>query len=254
MIWLGRTEIYCSAPVSAGVPPSESAVQMQTIMAALLVESANATGAMQYFDRVEQILQFFVGEQDNISLGQLSTFLAEQGIARADALLPADAWKAFQERLLQQSYAAQRIISQMLWSDPYSPDQIVPCVRVPARRSTVVVDSYVTGNVVYDRIIYQGRRSSGCSLDARCSVRTRQRCSGQPSSQSWHTTMPEPCRAAPVDGYGPSFWESTLYNGWLNALLTLNPPLERGSLSVHARRRHGGRRMNTQLVAGATAP
>jgi hypothetical protein len=256
MIWLGRTEIYCSAPASAGAPPSESAVQMQTIMAALLVESANATGAMRYFDRVEQILQFFVGEQDNISLGQLSTFLAEQGITRADALLPADVWKAFQERLLQQSYAAQRIISQMLWSDPYSPDQIVPASAFLLVGQRFVVDSYVTGNVVYDRIIYQGEkilRMLPSTLDVLFALGND--AAGQllqPKLAQYHYASNLAALRYLVDGYGPSFWESTLYNGWLNALRTLNPPLERGSLPPFMQTAAWWQeKMNTQLAGWA---
>ncbi len=256
MIWLGRTEVYCSAPVSSDLPPAGSAVQMQAIMAVLLVESAHATGALQYFDRIEQILQFFVGEQDNISLGQLSSFVAEQGITSADALLPAGAWKVFQEKLLQQSYAAQRIISQMLWSDPCDPEQIVPASAFLLVGQRFIVDSYVTGNVVYDRIIYQGQkmlRMLPSTLDILFALGNDAAAQLlQPDLAQYHYATNLAALRYLVDGYGSSFWDATMYNGWLNALRTLNPPLERESLPPFMKTAAWWQeKMNTQLAGWA---
>ena len=256
MIWLGRTEIYCSTPVGDIAAPPDSSVQMQTIMAVLLVESSQATGAQQHFDRIERILQFFVGDQDNISLGQLSSFVAAQGITSAADLLPVASWESFQEKLLQQSFAAQRIISQILWSDPYDAQQIRPASAFLLVGQRFVVDSYITGNVVFDRILYQGqkvRRMLPSTLDVLFALGNDAAAQLlQPALAQYHYATNLAALRYLVDGYDSSFWSTTLYNGWVNALRALNPPAHRDDLPPFMQTAAWWQeKMNTQLAGWA---
>jgi hypothetical protein len=256
MIWLGRTEIYCSAPVGDPAAPTDSSIQMQALMAVLLVESAHATGAQQHFDRIERILQFFVGDQDNISLGQLSSFIVDQGIASAAELLPAASWKSFQEKLLQQSFATQRIISQILWSDPFDTAQITPASAFLLVGQRFIVDSYVTGNVVFDRILFEGKKMTrmlpstfdvlyALGNDAAAQLL-------QPALAQYHYGTNLAALRYLVDGYDSSFWGGTLYNGWLDALRSLNPPVRRDQLPPFMQTGAWWQeKMNTQLAGWA---
>jgi hypothetical protein len=256
MIWLGRTEIYCSAPVGDPAAPSDSSIQMQALMAVLLVESSHATGAQQHFDRIEQILRFFVGDQDNISLGQLASFVSAQGITSAAELLPLESWKSFQQKLLQQSFAAQRIISQILWSNPYDTEQIKPASAFLLVGQRFIVDSYITGNVVFDRIIYEGQkvtRMLPSTLDVLFALGND--AAGQllqSALAQYHYATNLAALRYLVNGYDSSFWSATLYNGWVNAIRTLNPPARRVDLPPFMQTAAWWQeKMNTQLAGWA---
>lgn len=256
MIWLGRTEIYCTAPAGDSAAPPDSSIQMQALMAVLLVESSHATGAQQHFDRIERILQFFVGDQDNISLGQLASFVAAQGITSAAELLPAASWRSFQQKLLQQSFAMQRIISQILWSDPCDTEQIKPASAFLLIGQRFVVDSYITGNVVFDRINYEGRkvtRMLPSTLDVLYALGNDGAAQLlQPALAQYHYATNLAALRYLVDAYDSSFWSATLYSGWVNAIRALNPPVHRDGLPPFMQTAAWWQeKMNTQLAGWA---
>jgi hypothetical protein len=256
MIWLGRTEVYLSPPEQDGGGFDTTSIQQQTIMAALCLESAAATGAQKHYDRIERILKFFVGDQDNVSFGQLTSELAEQGITSAADLLPVGAWSAFHDKLMQKPYAGQRIISQLLGSNPYDAAQIKPASAFLLVGQRFVVDSYVTGNVVYDRILFQGskiRRMLPSTLDVLFALGNDAAAQLlQPGLEQYHYASNLAALRYLVDGYGRSFWDSTLYNGWLDALRSLNPPAQRDSLPAFMQTAAWWQeKMNTQLAGWA---
>ena len=45
-----------------------------------------------------------------------------------------------------------------------------------------------------------------------------------------------------IDSYGNDFWQSSMYNIWLNALRTLNPPYIKDSLPLFMQTGASGRR------------
>lgn len=256
MMWLGRTEIYMSAPSGDITEPTDSCVQMQALMAVLLVEASNLTGARQHFDRIERILQCFIGGQDNISLGQLASFIPAQGITTAAELLPVPSWRSFQQKLLEQSFAAQSIVSQILWSNPSDPEHISPASAFLLLGQRFVVDSYVTGNVVYDRIVYQGStvtRMLPSSLDVLYALGNDAAAQLlEPALGQYHYATNLAALQYLVDGYSASFWNASLYNGWLNALRALNPPVDRTPLpSFMQTAAWWQEKMNTQLAGWA---
>jgi hypothetical protein len=256
MMWLGRIEIYYKAPVGDLNSTPDSVVQKQAVTGLLLCESAQVNGALPFFERIERILRFFVGDQDNISLSQLCAFVTGQGISSADQLLPVAAWEAFQQRLLQQSYASQRIISQLLWSDPMSPVQIVPASAFMLVGQRFIVDSYVTGGVVFDRIIYNGEkilRMLPSTLDVLFALGND--AAGQlltPALAQYHYASNLAGLRYLVDSYDSTYWNSTIYNGWLNSLRALNPPADRGALPPFMQTAAWWQqKMNTQLSGWA---
>jgi hypothetical protein len=256
MIWLGRTEIYLSAPEQDGGAFDTTSIQQQTIMAALSVESARSTGALKHYERIERILKFFVGDQDNVTFEQLTSELTEQGIGSAADLLPAGAWREFHDQLMQKPYAGQRIISQLLGSNPYDTAQIKPASAFLLVGQRFVVDSYVTGNVVYDRVLYHGTkitRMLPTTLDVLFALGNDAAAQLlQPGLEQYHYASNLAALRYLVDGYGRSFWDSTLYNGWLDALRSLNPPATRDSLPAFMQTAAWWQeKMNTQLAGWA---
>ncbi len=256
MIWLGRTELYCGAPKSAGSEVPEADLQRQTIMSVLLLEALTASSSWDLLNEMDAILQGFVGEQDNITPAHLRKYVTEGGLTGASQLADISRWRTFQGGLLAHSYAVQRINSQILWSDPATPDQIQPAAAFLLLGQRFIVDSYVTGNVVYDRILYQGqkvRRMLPSTLDVLFAL------GNDAAAQLLRTEMemyPYATNLAAlrylIDGYEPGYWEETLYAGWLHALRSLSPPSQRTDLPPLMQTAAWWQKgMNTQLASWA---
>ncbi|RPI06729.1 MAG: DUF3160 domain-containing protein [Ignavibacteriae bacterium] len=229
MIWLGRTEIYLIPPKESATPVPDADVQRQTILAALTAEAITGATAQHLLDTLDAVTQFFVGESDNVTLINIQDLLLENSLPSAAAMLDTALWRQFQNSLLNKPYTFQRIMSQMLWSDPGSPEKIRPASAFLLLGQRFIIDSYITGNVVYDRI--PARRMLPSSLDVLYAL-------GNDAAEHLLDSELQAYGYAPnlaalrylVDSYDNEFWNSTLYNGWLHSIRALNPPQARESL------------------------
>jgi hypothetical protein len=256
MMWLGRTEIWLLAPESADPGPSDADLQRQTIDAALIVESLDAAHATALLDSIDNTIRFFVGEPDNITAAQIKSMMDETGIRTASELVGIERWRAFRDTLRQQAFAFQRINSQILMSDPFSPEQVQPASAFLLLGQRFVIDSYITGNVVYDKIVFQNRkvlRMLPSTLDVLFALGndaaaqlldpelTRYNYAGNLAAVRYL-----------VDSYDPGFWSSSLYNGWLSMIRKLAPPAERTPLPPFMQTAAWWQKeMNTQLASWA---
>ncbi len=256
MMWLGRTELTILPPVQADTPPTEADLQRQTIDAVLLYESALAGDGYRKLDEIDRIIRFFVGEPDNITLPQIQGMVLETGIANASALLDTLTFRNFCTVLEQKSFAYQRINSQILMSDFGSLEQIRPAGAFLLLGQRFVIDSYVTGNVVFDTIIYQDEkiwRALPSTLDVLYAL------GNDASAQLLNSELDQYHYGSNlaalrylVDSYEPEFWKGTLYNGWLRSMRALNPPSSRTSLPPFMQTAAWWQeKMNTQLAAWA---
>jgi hypothetical protein len=251
MIWLGRTEIYLIAPQQAGVQVPDSDVQRQTILSALTTESINGAHVQRLLDTLDAVIQFFVGESDNVTCKNIQSLLQENSIQQANALLDTSVWKKFQNTLLQKPYTFQRIQSQILWSDPCSPDKVRPASAFLLLGQRFIVDSYVTSNVVYDRV--KKLRMLPSSLDVLFALGNNAAAQLlDPQLQLYSYAPNLAALRYMVDSYDDSFWTSTIYNGWLNCIRGLNPPAVRSSLPAFMQTAAWWQqKMNTQLASWA---
>ncbi len=257
MIWLGRTEICLSAPKSDdGVQQSGTDIQRQTIDAVLLKEAADLAGAFPLLEEIDGILQKFVGESDNVTLPNIRSLTQEARLTSAGELLDSTQLGQFRETLSRQSFAFQRINSQILMSDPMSPDQIKPASAFLLLGQRFIIDSYATGNVVYDRIIYNNakiRRMLPSSLDVLFALGNDAAAQLlEPELDRYKYSSNLAGLRYLVDSYEPGFWESTVYNGWLNSIRALNPPSDRLGLPAFMQTAAWWQeKMNTQLASWA---
>lgn len=257
MIWLGRTELMLSPPkVQDGSEPSATDIQRQTIAAYLLWEAVNNSGSLPLWQEMDGIIRFLVGESDNITVDHLQLLANEISLADASELLDSSRLQALQSALAEKSYALQRINSQILISDPNNPEQIAPPSAFLLLGQRFVIDSYVMGNVVYDRILYQDRkvlRMLPSSLDVlfalgndAASILLQDELQRYPYASNLSALR------YLVDSYEDEFWKSALYNVWLQAIRSLNPA---GDLTVFPAFMQTGafwqQKMNTQLASWA---
>jgi hypothetical protein len=257
MIWLGRTELMLTKPkTQGGDSPTDQDIQRQIIVSHLLLEAIRSSDALALWQEMESIIRFLVGESDNVTLEHLAWLGQETGLGQASDLLDDQRWRAWQAALVTKPYAGQRILSQILLSDPMDPEQIEPPSAFLLFGQRFVIDSYVMGNVVYDRVLFQGRkvlRMLPSALDVLFAL------GNNASATLLQDEMDRYPYAAPlaalrylVDSYDADFWNSALYNVWVQAIRTLNPA---NDLSAFPRFMQTGgfwqQKMNTQLASWA---
>ncbi len=235
MIWLGKAELYLIAPVSGEEnKPSTKDIQRQIIISRLLGELIEISNSQNTFDEFEKVISSFVGEQDNVTLPQVNSIFESVEISNASVLLDTNKVKEFQDTLITKPYSSQKILSQLLMSDPYSPDAIKPASAFLLFGQRFVIDSYITNNVTFDRINYEGVKiprmlpqmldmlfSLGNSSAAQLLVDELNKYKYSSNLASLKFL---------IDSYGEDFWHSSIYNSWLNSIKSLNPPEDRSTL------------------------
>ena len=259
MMWLGRTEIYLSAPKQGQdepCQPSEADVQRQTILALLLVEAAELNDGTDVLEEIEAFLQLFVGESDNVTLPHLQELKMLTGLGDVSDLVHEETWLSFQAALLEQAWSQQRILSQILKGGAGAPvDQIQPASAFLLMGQRFVIDSYVTGSVVYDRIPGGVRRMLPDPLDVLFSLGNDAAAQLlEPELNQYHYAPNLAALRFLVDSYEDAFWQQSLYNSWLSAIRTLNPPEESDRNHLPAFMQTAAwwqQKMNTQLASWA---
>jgi len=256
MIWLSRTELYLIAPASTDINVPFQDVQRQILVSLLFADAVERSGGDNALQRIEEFLRYFVGEQDNVTLENLRQVRSAAGIVSIADLLDSARVVDFQTRLAQERFAFQRINSQILYANPFDDVPIRPAAAFLLLGQRFVVDSYVTGNVVYDRIRYQGtepRRMLPSSLDVLFALGNNAAAQLlQSDLDRYHYATNLAALRFLIDGYDEPFWEGSIYNGWLAAIRALNPPLLRDSLpSFMQTAAWWQEKMNTQLASWA---
>lgn len=237
MIWLGRIEIYLVAPDAGDLicpPQTKDDIQRQIIDAVLLQELLEGAGVTQQYGEMEEIIRFFVGNSDNVSPDNMAELVSGIDISGAQDLLDTNNINRFQQTLREKSYAGQQILSQLLQHDPMSTESVKPASSFMLFGQRFVIDSYVTGNVIYDKIIFDN--SSVCrlfpsTLDilfALGNVAATQLLMSE--LENFHYASNLAGLRYLIDHFDPSFWEGTIYNLWLNCIRALNPPPNRDHL------------------------
>lgn len=260
MMWLGRTEIYLIPPALPDPLCLEyqsfEDIQRQVIDANLIYELFELANANQDFEDIENVLQFFVGKQDNVTLDNLGYLRNAVQLTSASQLLDSLKILEYQDTLANQSFAYQLILSQLLAGDPMSPDSIVPASAFLLFGQRFVDDSYVTASVVFDRIFYQGERI--CRLfpsaldpmfalgnDAALQLL-------QPELDEYHYSTNLAALRYLFESFPNAYWDSSMYKRWLHFIMTLNPPENRENLPPFmTTAAYWQEKLNTQLSSWA---
>ncbi len=259
MMWLGRIEVYLLAPQnidSTGTcPPQTFAdIQRQTIDAVLITELMALAEVNFLYNEIEEIISFFVGEQDNVTPLNLKTVLEDSELTTAQALLESITLLDFQSVLIENSFAFQRIQSQILYHDPFSTESVQPASAFMLFGQRYIIDSYVTGQVVFDKITYENKficRLFPSTLDVLFSLGND--AAGQllvNELDEYHYATNLSALRYLVDSYDEEFWTSSIYNMWLNAIRALNPPETRNHFPPFMQTAGWWQqKMNTQLAS-----
>lgn len=223
MIWLGRTDMAMVVFDEQQQPK----FNRRALDAAFLTNHLlAASGAQANWDRVDRVLVRLIGERDSMNPQDMSKFMADTGVGSLAALAAASDEQLY-KALIDSPYGLQRIMSQIMYTDPTDPQVVLPRVYLLlGQRFTL--DSYVFNNVTYDRV-----------QDLRTGTKVKRMLPSELDVQfvlgndaAAHDLKPE------LDAYGyqgilhemrfladahpQDFWDATFYNGWLAAIRSLN--------------------------------
>lgn len=259
MMWLGRIEIYLSrqstAPFLPCMPQTDSDIQRQIIDAVLISELFEISNSVQYYNNIESVLRFFVGSSDNVTIENIQWLKQRINLPNASSLLDTALCRIFQDTLKNQTFANQLILSQILRGEnPLLPDSVVPASAFLLFGQRFVIDSYVTGSVVYDRIFYNGFkvcRLFPSTLDPIFALGNNASAQLlQPELEQFNYSSNLAALRYLINSYGTDFWDSTIYNMWLNSIRKLNPPLDRQSFPLFMQTAaFWQEKLNTQLAS-----
>lgn len=256
MMWLGRTELYLCPPAGDTAAWPVKDIQRQTIDAVLVNEAIRDAGARPPLQKIDSLITFMVGESDNVTVEDLDSLVSEAAIGNAGVLLDTTALTSFQAVLLGKSFAFQRINSQILMTDPIDPTQLRPASAFMLLGQRFVIDSYVTGGVVYDKILYNGqkiRRMLPSTLDVLFALGNNAAAQIlDPELQAYHYAPNLAGLRYLVDSYDEGFWNSSMFNCWLATIRALNPSPVRSDLPAFMQTGAWWQeKMNTQLASWA---
>ena len=233
MIWLGRVEIYLIPPAYK-VTSNDVSTMRTSVLSALIHYAAVNSTAYNDIQAFDNIIKLFVGESDNVSLFNLNDLLQIAGITDPEQLTDTVKLKAFQDSLVTKPFAFQKINSQILMGSDANPDSIIPASAFMLLGQRFIIDSYITAQVVYDRIKYNNehiRRMLPSTLDVLFGLGND--ASGQllkTELDNYHYSTNLATLRYLINGYDITFWNSSLFNIWLNGIRQLNPPAQRNTL------------------------
>ncbi len=232
MVWLGRMEIYLTKPKCL-VPPTTEDVNRQVIVANLFAELLEDQEIKEEYKKIENILKLFVGDQDNVTPENMTLLRDECFIADCCCLTDTNRVKEFQSVLAEKPFSGQKILSQILVESPFAP-KIVPPSAFLVFGQRYVIDSYVTGKVVFDNIRFNGeqmRRMLPSTLDVLFALGNDAAAQLLTDElEKWKYSTNLSALRYLIDSYDTTFWNKTIYNNWLNSIRTLNSPEDRNDL------------------------
>jgi uncharacterized protein DUF3160/flagellar hook capping protein FlgD len=228
-MWMGRTEFMLSKPVQQGVMEQTDAdIQRMTIDSYLLREAVSKSGAEEQFEKIETFLSFLIGSSDNITMAHLDELRMDAAISSPVDLLDMTNLERFQSILESKPFASQQINSQILMSDPMDPEQLEPPSAFLLMGQRFILDSYIFGSVVYDKIMHDGekvRRMLPSSMDVLFALGNNASAQFlQDEFQEYHYAPYLTALRYLIDDYGEEYWNNSMYSMWLNSIRTLNPP------------------------------
>lgn len=236
MMWLGRTEFYLILPKSVkynslSEEEQNQIAQRQTINAYLIHDALAEPEPARNLEQMDRMITFLAGESDNVTPNHLDQLKSSTGFEDASALTDIDVYLTFRRYLQEAPFASQRILSQILVTDPTTPDKIEPASAFLLLGQRFIIDSFVMGNVVYDKVANPNRmlpKSADVLFalgnnDALELLRKELEYFGYGRQLAALRYL--------IDSYEPAYWQTSFFNMWLNAIRQLNPRQERESIT-----------------------
>jgi len=252
MMWLGRIDFWLTTTSFPPIP--ENDIKRMTLDAFLLNECVELTEAQRYICLNDKIINYFVGESDNLTPLEFSKALTDLNINSASQLLDHDTMSGLITKLKSNDEYQQKILSSLICSNPFSQEPIKLPISYKIAGQRFIIDSYIFTNVVFDNIVYEGEkifRPMPDPLDALFVLGNENTIPLlQDELETYKYSLQLASMRYLVDSYDADYWESSFYNAWLNALRNLNAPENHDKMPIFAQTAAWQQqKMNTQLAS-----
>ncbi len=247
MMWCGRTDLQVS----------KNKQQLST--AVVLFELLNAAKKMDEWRKFDAILRPFVGATDALTFAELEQFLSSAKYTDLAELQEPERLDQLQALLQQGNWGVQAIRSEV------SRDAQERSFTVLGQR--FVLDSWATGQVVYDKIVRENQpvmRRNPSALDVAFAVlqndhvvpelaRAIQRGTGRDFRDGLPYQHNLAALRKTLDEVPESVWQENLYLDWLGCLRTLSRPTTADHYPEAMRTQAWAMKLtNTQLASWTT--
>ena len=228
MIWLGRTEIYLINPDSEWIPNPGEPNKRGIITSYLMLQALQHSGTLVDLNKMDEVIKAIVGESDNVKFEHLLELYSEAGVDDVTDLTDDKVIDKFADILESKPYASQKILSQILRSNAWDTDQIVPASAFLFFGQRFIIDSYVTSKVVYDRIIYHDRKMGRLlpmCYDVLFALGNNAAADFlKDELEKYKYSLNLSSLRYLIDSYDDDYWQNTYYTSWLNMIRQLNAP------------------------------
>jgi hypothetical protein len=215
MIWLGRTEVTIANAADEGY-----VLDRRQLALACALRAVMGTPEMAALAQLEATMNTFVGQRDAMSPLDVDHLLADLGIHGPSELPSAGDAKIF-TALDQGHYADQRILSQFAWEGKEGPRPLTKAFSFAGQRYTP--DAHAFSDLVDDRVPL---RLMPNPLDIAYAVLAddgaKKLLAPDVTAYPQYGPALERLRTR-FDSGGAAFWDSSLYELWLDAARALSP-------------------------------
>lgn len=224
MMWLGRIDLFLTTPDTNW---SRAEIQRMNIAAFLLNETNQGSSKKNLLQLNESIINSLVGESDNITMEEYNNYLSSLEINNAEDLLNDSVYDSYYQGLLKNEDFIQKIMGSIFFvseSDSI-PAELPVSFFMSGQR--FILDSYILSNVVFDRIVFEGKKEKRLMpdpLDALFALGNNDALYFlQDGLETYHYASNLAQMRYLVDNKEHEFWNLSLYNAWLNSIRSLNP-------------------------------
>jgi hypothetical protein len=229
MMWLGRIDFLMTSPPENPWETNWTVDELRRMQlgAILLNELLHSCGKKELMDKHEKIITFLVGPDDNLTPDELKD-LTDFMLAEPADLFDNSVYEQFKNKLDASDDYGQKIMSNFFYVDPRSSDPGKLPVSFKLLGQKFLIDSYITSEVVYDRIIYNNKkvhRDLPDPLDVMAVFGNEDAMALlEDEMDKYKYAYKISSLKYLVDAYDEDFWQQSLYNTWLSAIRELNPP------------------------------
>lgn len=257
MMWLGRIDFLLTAPPENPWEPDWTVDELRRMQlgALLLNQLLYECGRVENLRKHEEIISFLVGPDDNLTPEELRS-LQEEILEDPSHLFREETYEKFTGALNASDDYGQKIMSNFFFVDPFNDDPGNLPVSFKLLGQKFLLDSYVFSEVVFDRIIYQGKkiwRALPDPLDVMAALGNEDALAlleGELEQYKYAGKMAG--LKYLIDAYDTPFWEQSFYNRWLDAIRSLNPPASADDLPYFMQTTAWHHeKLNSQLTAWA---
>ncbi|MBN2762364.1 MAG: DUF3160 domain-containing protein, partial [Bacteroidales bacterium] len=257
MMWLGRIDFLLTAPPENPWEPDWTTEELRRMKlgALFLNELLHDCGKKDLLDTHESIIGFLVGPADNLTPNELNGLSSSMLTSPVD-LFNETGYNLFDDTLNSSDDYGQKIMSNFFFVDPRSSDPGKLPVSFKLMGQKFLLDSYVTSEVVYDRILWNGtkiHRGLPDPLDVMSVLGNEDAMAlMEEEMETYKYAYKISSLKYLVDTYDEDFWDQSLYNTWLAALRDLNPPVSSENLPYLMKTTAWHHeKLNTQLTSWA---